>query len=278
MTRSITLLMLALASLLATGCSSTPAPRPAAHELRVVTLNLYHDKADWPKREPLIVAGLRELQPDVIALQEVLQHEQLPNQAESLAKALGYRVHFVSVNAADEVRRYGNAILTRHPVLETGSHRLQPLDDSRTVAHARIDTPAGVVDVYATHLHWTVDGGAIRERQLQDLQAYIAATRREAPVIITGDFNAPATAPELAPLQPAFLDAWGQAHPDAGEDDANTTLNPAFFERRSRIDHVFVERDRFDVVDAGRILDTPGADGTWPSDHFGVAAVLRLRP
>lgn len=278
MTRPIAFLTLALASLFVVGCSSTPAPQPTARELRVVTLNLYHDKADWPKREPLIVAGLREQQADVIALQEVLQHEQLPNQAESLAKALGYRVHFVSVNAADEVRRYGNAILTRHPVLATGSHHLQPHEDSRTVAHARIDTPAGVVDVYATHLHWTVEGAAIRERQLQDLQAYIATTRSEAPVIITGDFNAPASAPELAPLQPAFLDAYGHAHPDAGEDDANTTLNPAFFERRSRIDHFFVERDRFEVIDARRILDRPGADGTWPSDHFGVAAVLRLRP
>jgi endonuclease/exonuclease/phosphatase family metal-dependent hydrolase len=278
MTRSIASLMLAVATLLAAGCGSTPAPQPTAHELRVVTLNIYHDKADWAKREPLIVAGLRQQQPDVIALQEVLQHEQLPNQAESLAKALGYRVHFASVNAADEVRRYGNAILSRHPMLETGSHRLQPLDDSRTVAHARIDTPAGVVEVYATHLHWTVDGGAIRERQLQDLQAYIAATRSDAPVIIAGDFNAPATAPELAPLQPAFVDAYGHAHPDAGEDEANTTLNPAFFERRSRIDHVFVEHDRFEVVDARRILDTPGADGTWPSDQFGVAAARRLRP
>ncbi len=279
MNRLAALALLACAALLA-ACAQPPRPTPTPEDtLRIVTLNIYHDRAEWARREPLVVAGLRQLQPDVITLQEVLQHEQLPNQAQTIADALGYRVHFVSIDPESAARRYGNAILTRHHLLHAGAQRLQPLEDSRTVAHARIDTGSATVDVYATHLHWTHAGGSIRERQVRDLVEYIAATRGDAPVIVAGDFNAPADAPEFALLREGFVDAYGAAHPSAGDGtgEAYTTLNPAFFERRSRIDHVFVERGRVDVVDAARILDAAGADGTWPSDHFGISATLRLR-
>src|SRR5690606_37958557 len=60
--------------------------RAPAHEFSLVTLNLYHDRDDWPRRRVQIVEELRRLRPDAIALQEVLQHEDLPNQAVWLAR------------------------------------------------------------------------------------------------------------------------------------------------------------------------------------------------
>src|SRR5690606_32407519 len=92
----------------------------SAGTLTIVTLNLWHDQQEWPTRLGAIVAELRRLNPDVVALQEVLQHEDLPNQAETIARMLGQGYHFTSVDPADQPRRYGNAILTRHPVLERG--------------------------------------------------------------------------------------------------------------------------------------------------------------
>src|SRR5689334_2368988 len=68
-------------------------------DISVVTLNLWHDKADWPARQRIIVATLRALRPDVIVLQEVLQHATLPNQAMTLADALGYEYRFASLDA-----------------------------------------------------------------------------------------------------------------------------------------------------------------------------------
>ncbi|MEG3050619.1 MAG: endonuclease/exonuclease/phosphatase family protein, partial [Thermomonas sp.] len=89
-------------------------------------------KADWPARRALVIDELRSLQPDVIVLQEVLQHDTLRNQAEDLADALLYSAYFISIDPAGKVRRYGNAILTRHPVLAREWTPLQPFDDSRT--------------------------------------------------------------------------------------------------------------------------------------------------
>jgi endonuclease/exonuclease/phosphatase family metal-dependent hydrolase len=85
--------------------AAEPVTEDNAPVLSLVTLNLWNDKGDWPKRERQIVASLRDLHPDVVALQEVLQHPGLPNQAQSIAEALGYRYVFSSVDAADEPQR-----------------------------------------------------------------------------------------------------------------------------------------------------------------------------
>lgn len=266
--------------LTAASCATTdpPASTPAPDTLSVVSFNLYHDKADWPKRLPLIVDGLRALRPDVIALQEVLQTEQLPNQARTIADALGYQMHFVSTDPPDQPRRYGNAILSRQPILARSERRLQPFDDARTLAHVRIAVGDRTIDVYATHLHHTDQGDAIRRRQLQDVLAHIAATGGGAPCILLGDFNAAVTSAALQPVLADYIDSYGSRHADPDAQPANTTLNPKFFDAGTRIDHVFASRGDFDVRDAAIVLDRAGADGTWPSDHFGLRATLRLLP
>jgi len=266
------LLVLALAA-----CGTSPArdgtaSGAASADLRVVTLNIYHDKAEWPKRLPLIVEQLRALDADVIALQEVLQFDGLPNQAQTLGDALGYSVQFVSTDPEGQAHRYGNALLTRLPVIEQDWTRLEPLDDSRSLGHARLRFDGQPIDVYFTHLHWTLEGGAIRRRQLEDVRTFIAR-RSDAPSLVLGDFNAPASAPEIGVLD-GHVDTYGTLHPDADAAGA-TTLNPHFFDYRARIDLVLAERGRFETREARIVLDTAGADGTWPSDHFGTFVVLR---
>ncbi|MET0329221.1 MAG: endonuclease/exonuclease/phosphatase family protein, partial [Luteimonas sp.] len=188
--------------------------------------------------------------------------------------ALGYSVQFVSTDPEGQAHRYGNALLTRLPVIEQDWTRLEPHDDSRSMGHARLRFDGGPIDVYFTHLHWTLEGGAIRRRQLEDARAFIAR-RRDAPSLVLGDFNAPASAPEIGVLD-GHVDTYAALHPDADAAGA-TTLNPHFFDYRARIDLVLAQRGRFDVREARIVLDVPGVDGTWPSDHFGTFVVLRAR-
>lgn len=245
--------------------------------LSVVTLNLWHDKADWPRRQAIIVQTLRTLQPDVIALQEVLQDARLPNQAQSLAEALGYRHVFVSVDAPGAVRRYGNAILTRHAILAHDGTLLAPLDDYRSLAHVRLAIGTRTLDVYATHLHHTPEGGGIRRQQVDALVATLQRTRSADALLVLGDFNTPSNTPELAPLRALGLrDAYDTVHPDAdARDPAHSTLNLAFFPPL-RIDHVFFDPSTLIATRARRLFDTPAADGAWASDHFGIHAMLRF--
>lgn len=245
----------------------------------IVTLNLWHDEGDWTKRQALIVKTLDALKPDLIALQEVLQHEGLPNQAQTLAAALGYRYVFVSVDPPGSAKRYGNAILTRHRIASHDWKALRPLNDYRTVAHARIAVGGGTVELYTTHLNHTNEGADIRRRQTADLLDDVRATSKGGAVLVVGDLNAPANAPELADLAAVFDDAYDSRHPAAAQDALeHSTLNTAYYDYAPlRIDHVLFDPARFDVLDCRRLFDRPGPDGTWASDHFGVWAKLRRR-
>lgn len=243
----------------------------------VVTLNIWHDKEDWPRREALIAEELGRLKPDVIFLQEVLQDTALPNQAESLARRLGYAWHFVSVDPPERARRYGNAILTREVPGDRGEKPLRPMDDYRIAGWVRTTVHDRPLNLYVVHLNFTDASGKVRAQQVADLLAFIEATRGDAPVVIAGDFNTPGDRPELAPLRDRYADAYATL--DASADDGaarHVTLNPKYHELDQRIDLIFAQRDALSPVQARRILDQPDADGAWPSDHFGTWARLRF--
>ncbi len=239
--------------------------------MRVASWNVNSVK----QRVGRLLPWLDERRPDVVCLQEVLQHPGLPNQAVTLGESLGCAVHFVSVDPETAAKRYGNAILTPHRMLARDGRALLPLDDYRVVARARIDFHGRALDVYDTHLHHTAAGSAIRATQIRDLLAYVAATRGTGPLVLAGDFNAASGTDEMRLLEPRFLDAFDALH--AGARGEPTTLNPAFGHPARRIDHVLVARDTgLTPIGAAIVLREPGPDGTWPSDHFGVAVRLTL--
>ena len=169
--------------------------------LRVATFNIWHDMGDWPARRALLIDALREADPDVIALQEVLQDSarNLPNQAETLAQALGgYSVSFVSIDPEGKPRRYGNAILSRLPVIAEASKKLEPLTDYRTALRVRVEAGGRPIDIVGTHLAWQPDAGPVRARQVADLMAWLP--QDGVPLVVMGDFNAPLSDSGLAAL------------------------------------------------------------------------------
>lgn len=248
------------------GACAGPSPAPPA-PLDVVTLNLWHDRDDWPARLDVIADTLGALRPDVIVLQEVLQDSAkgLANQAETLGARLGYAVVFAAVDGPERPKRYGNAILSRHPVLDTSWVKLRPLTDYRVAAHARLDVDGRPLDVVVTHLHHTVEGDSIRAVQIDDLLAFLDRVA-EAPVVVAGDFNAPVDAPSLAPLAARAASAFDAVHPDA----VVSTLVEAAGHTPRRIDHVFAGPG-LRPVGARIVLGEPVA-GVQPSDHRGIWA------
>lgn len=262
-------------------CRSAPAPMATQADpeqtLDVVTLNLWHDRSDWPRRQALIIDELRRLQPDVVLLQEVLQDAGLPNQAGSLAAQLGYQWHFVSADPPGRARRYGNAILTRQAPLARGGRLLQPLDDYRVAGWVRLELNGRPVNASVAHLNFTDSSGAVRAKQVSDLLSLVEATRGDAPVVIAGDFNTTADSDELAGLSARYHDTYAVANGAANSDGlADVTLNPHFHPQAQRIDLVFAQTGAFRVVQARRILDQPVPGPLWASDHFGVWVRLRF--
>lgn len=266
------ILLAGLAAAPMAACATARAPVDGdGSELKLVSFNIWHDQGDWAARLPLLVAAIRAEDPDVIGLQEVLEDAAvgLPNQARTLADALGgYTVHFVSADPEGAPRRYGNAILSRLPVVGFESRKLEPLDDYRTALRVRVALGGRAVDVINTHLAWQADAAAVRARQIADLISMLP--QGGAPLIVMGDFNAVQADVGLAALTGSrFFSALPRGA-------AETTLNPAKGHPLRVIDHIFAETAHFAPVRASVIGSNP-VNGEYPSDHFGVAAVLSVR-
>ena len=247
------------------------APRTGAQDaqpdtLTVVTLNIWNNNGDWPTRLDLITTELAALRPDVVMLQEVLQNPELPNQAETLADRLGLpHVHFVSVDSVGALKRYGNAIVSAHPFVETATLRLPPFDAYRMAAYAQIEVGRQPVRLYTTHLHnpATTDGRGARAMEIAHLLDFIDATGGEAPLVLGGDFNAEPDWPEMRILE-GYRDLGG----------AGITFgSPYTGVAGRRIDYLFdAAHPGLVPVSAGVALDQPDAQGRFPSDHFAVYA------
>ncbi|WP_295380589.1 endonuclease/exonuclease/phosphatase family protein [uncultured Stenotrophomonas sp.] len=263
----------------ATPATTLPADTAHASGMSMVTFNLHHDREDWPSRRRSIVAELKRLQPDAIALQEVIQRRTLRNQAQWLASQLGYTYLFVSTDPVGAPKRYGNALLTRRPVLARNDHLLLPLDDYRTVAHLRIDVDGRPVNVYATHLNERSDesGQRVRRTQVEDLLRFITATSAAAPVVIAGDFNALVDAGDLSELRSHYGDSYGSVHVNTALAGVST-LNRHYYQAPSRIDHIFFQQDEMVAREARILFDQPDDSGRWASDHYGVWTRLQFAP
>jgi endonuclease/exonuclease/phosphatase family metal-dependent hydrolase len=265
--------------------------------LRVATLNLWNRQGPWPRRLPLIRAGLAGLDADVIGLQEVLGFPGAPSQAHEVAPA-GWHVHHAPAWAVGGGLTFGNAILSRHPLVDEQILALPaPADlDSRTVAFARVDVPGGPVPVFVTHLTFQLHLGHVRCGQVRALVDHVRALAPidGPPPVLLGDFNADPDSDEmrflrgLTPLGGEcvyFADAWAAtaaAEPARGPGYTYDRRNG--YARRTRepsrrIDYVYVRGPdrvlRGEPLAAWLALDQP-VDGVWPSDHFAVVADLQL--
>lgn len=258
--------------------------------MRVVTWNLWWRFGPWEARAPAISATLARVDADVVCLQEVWAADGR-RQADELAAELGYE----AIGSADgDGRVLGNAILSRHPILESEIEVL-PRDDAapgpRTVVRARLGTPHGPTEVFCTHLAYRVDESALRRRQLDGVCRLVADRRDPSdqafPPILCGDLNAVPTSDEIRsitgeapPSVPGltFTDAWAAVGRGPGYtwDDRNPYQSHTTWPRR-RLDYVLVGWPRpkpFGNPRAARLAGGRPVDGVWPSDHLAVVVDL----
>ncbi|MCS6913147.1 MAG: endonuclease/exonuclease/phosphatase family protein [Myxococcales bacterium] len=264
--------------------------------LRVVTLNLWGEQEPLDVRMSLIERQLRALDPDVVALQEVRQVlPRVPNQAETLARALGMHPVFCPATEWGGGLE-GLALLSRNPVLHSGHVELPHAvpSERRILLWARIRHEAGVVLCGCTHLNYRLHHGSIREDQVEAVDAEMQ--RQEADLrVLMGDFNAVPDSDEIRYLRGLhsirgrrtfYQDAWAQLHPgEAGYTWSRKnpfTQRLPFLEPDRRLDYVFVgprSRDgRGHIHDCRIVLDVPDRQGVFPSDHFGLMADVQLAP
>lgn len=158
--------------------------------MRVLTYNVHGCVGLDRKRQPeRIIEVLASLDADVMGLQEVegRQSRSRIDQAEHLAAKLN--VNLVEGPLLIEgTGGYGNALLTRHPVLSVDRRVYKrPGSQARGLLDVDIDHPKlGTLRIVATHLE--VRDHRIRATQFRELKQLVEE-RLDVPTILVGDLN-----------------------------------------------------------------------------------------
>ncbi len=266
--------------------------------LKLLTLNVWHDQGPWERRRARIRQWLDRLDPDVVALQEVLQGPGRDQLAELLGDR-GFHLAFAPATRfwRDPAIGFGNAVASRFPIRDRAELRLPAADDDherRVALSVTIETPWGLLGFTCTHLNWKLHHGWVRERQVVAL-ADFARERRPAldlPPVIAGDLNAEPDSAEIRYLtglqslggrSVLFYDAWrfaGDGGPGHTWSNRNAYARAAI-EPDRRIDYVlagYPQPSGVGRIDACRVVCDDEQDGVWPTDHFGVYAEIRTDP
>jgi len=247
--------------------------------LTIMTYNIWFDNQNWTLRLNHILSQIREENPDIIGLQEVIQRPNLDNQAKTIADSLGYYYYFASVDGPEDDTRFGNAIISRYPFEETNWRALQPLNDYRNATHAKINIEGNIIDFYNTHLHNTAVNDQIREEQMIDLLDLIEQTSDNQFVFVTGDYNANPDWQEMNIMYEDFTDVYPIFHQNH-LDPEHSTLNYHLGHQQRRIDYIFFLTESntlLQPLSAEIFLDEPTENGVYGSDHFAVKASFNIK-
>jgi len=247
--------------------------------LRVATFNIHHGvgadgRLDLARTADVIAATRATL----IGLQEVDRtlsaRSDWVDQAEWLGRRLGMDVvHGATIERGPRdpavpdgpSRRYGNALLSAHPVRSWQALRLpgSTWREARGLVDARVDVGGATVRVAVTHLQ-NRSGRERREQAAHIVGLLVPAAAgggRRAPTIVLGDMNAGPDTAEIRTLTAVLVDAWAAAGDGPGY---------TFEARRpfARIDQVLVSPGVTPV--AAEVVDTRA------SDHRPVVADLEV--
>lgn len=171
---------------------------PKGQSLRVMTYNIYGARATSPANAAdldAIAEVIRRQNPDFVTLNEVDVFTNRTgkdvHQARDLAEKLGMEWHFSKAIDRDG-GEYGDAVLSKYPILETRSYRLpcaaeQPGED-RALCVIRVQIDGKDLYVASTHLDH-LSGDASRLVQATEIRR-IRDTELEGDLILCGDLNA----------------------------------------------------------------------------------------
>ena len=171
---------------------------PKGQSLRVMTYNIYGARATSPATAAdldAIAEVIRRQNPDFVTLNEVDVFTNRTgkdvHQARDLAEKLGMEWHFSKAIDRDG-GEYGDAVLSKYPILEKRSYRLpcaaeQPGED-RSLCVIRVQIDGKDLYVASTHLDH-LSGDASRLVQATEIRR-IRDTELEGDLILCGDLNA----------------------------------------------------------------------------------------
>jgi endonuclease/exonuclease/phosphatase family metal-dependent hydrolase len=272
-------------------------------ELRVMSFNIRYSygkpqedasENDWtdpehPRRERA-VRVIRENLPDILGVQEA-RHLQIEDLREALPELGFYGI------GRDDGKTEGEYsgifyLKDRFKRLDAGSFWLSPTPEKpgttfykardavpRIASWVRLADNKSGREIFVLNMHWDHISVSAREQSAQLVRTRLADLAEGLPTIVMGDLNSPEDSKAVTELVGAesaagrrLLDSFRELYPERTEGESTFS---AWSGRTagSRIDFI-LHTDEFTPT-AASIVRT-SYDGHWPSDHYPVAATLRL--
>jgi endonuclease/exonuclease/phosphatase family metal-dependent hydrolase len=245
--------------------------------LRIATLNLEQDQKRWKARRQLIASQLKDLHPDILALNEI----HIPSETgrwlqRAAANLMGIRYTLLQQSKVGaDSRTQAEGLLTRYPVIETAN--LDYRSHNCVALAARFEIGSRLLDVYVTHLIAAKVEDTARQEQVTQLLEWIR--RRDADFsVVCGDFNAAPEQPSIRLMSAAFRPTQTEATAFTPLREPGGVPTHPEWERFDRcIDYIWVT-ESIKVKASGLCFNQPALDdpSLWPSDHVGVWADLEL--
>jgi endonuclease/exonuclease/phosphatase family metal-dependent hydrolase len=256
--------------------------------MRLVTMNIWGVRGDWKARREVLADGLRNIDPDLLTLQETIVRDDY----DQVRDLLGDRYQLAH-QVSREPDGQGITTASRWPITSVRELDLQlgprTAGFACTTLIAEIDAPTGPLLLVNHFPSWKLQLEAEREAQALIAARAIEELRPdlEAPVVVAGDLDAdPGSASirfwtgrqALDGFSVCYRDAWEKVHPDQ-PGHTYTPDNPLMAEDWPfrRIDYILVRCGEHGptlaINDCRIIFDTPH-DEVQASDHFGLMAQL----
>lgn len=238
-------------------CTHEPELQPA---LRVMTWNIHHARGlDGKVDVDRIAAEILAAAPDLVALQEVdrgVRRTSGIDIPKLLAERTGMQVAF-GKNIKYQGGDYGNAVLTRLPILREHNHhyRMLRVGEQRGLLQVRVAWNGGEIAFWNTHIDYRPDDS---ERRINAVEILAQQAASDVPVILCGDFNDLPGSAVHAQLTASFRDAYA--------DESSAHTYPAAAPKK-RIDWVLLPKT-WQVLEAS-------VPETAASDHRGVVVAVR---
>ncbi len=244
--------------------AQSPATPPV--RVRVLSYNIHHGEGvDTVLDLDRIARVIRSVTPDLVSLQEVdrrAARSKSVDQPAELAGLTGLHVVF-GANIPLQGGDYGNAVLSRWPILRSENHRLPNVDagEQRGVLEVHVEAPGAgsPLVLWATHFdHRPNDAERVASAQAIEDRVL---TQPGVPALLVGDLNDVPSSPTLA----ALVRRWTRSNADV--QPTIPVARPA-----RQIDHVL-----FRPADRWRVIETRVLDEAVASDHRPLFAILELR-
>ncbi len=270
-------------------------------EISIVTINILVNLSLWKKRRTLLVDQLADLNPDIIALQEVSLKGKIST-AHWIAAELNqqasekdgdYQV-YLCPKTGQQATLEGIAFLSRLPAKRHETIDLQTQNRVAQLLELKLDE--GNLFLVNSHFNLRLVKLKSQKEQIERLLNFLDTQPAEVPVIVVGDFNSKPDMSSVDLMRRYFDSAhravhgkepeytWPTLLPDSKLDEIRRNLlehigKVSDLEQpdKGTVDYIFVD-PRLTTLECQVVLDKPDQANPliYPSDHLGIYALIQV--